>query len=281
MDDKYLNFMMKLQESLHYHSLPSDKSLHRDARKKTVADLSRAVSQMVLHLKPEVVMEIGAHGAEFSQSIKSNLAASRVIAFEANPIVHEKFRRQVEASGVEYLFKCIADENRNYKFSVPGAETEQSTMGSVLNYKPMDTYATYEVPGHRLDDFFDGNIRSNAMWVDVEGAIGAVLSGAENSLKNCVLFYAELEATARWEGQILDGDVIAKLASYGLFPVLRDIQRHKWQHNVLFLRSSALSDPAILKICSDFLKATVGHVRKETSRATKAAAAAAIALIPM
>ena len=273
----YLNFVMRLQESLHIHALPEDKTKHELARRRTVNDLSQAVEQIVAHLKPELVLEIGAHRAEFSRAVKKKIPSSRVIAFEANPTVYERFKAELANTEVEYVFQCVADENKTYRFAVPGKDREQLTMGSVLNYKPVGTYASYDVEGKRLDDFLGQNIASNAMWVDVEGAVGSVLGGAEKTLKECVLFFAELEAMPRWDGQILDKQVIEILAGYGLYPALRDIQRHRWQHNVLFLREEALSDTVILNICSDFLKNTISHVRSEAADRTKAAAAAAIA----
>ena len=275
----YFEFMMKLQESLHYHALPRDKNDHGLARQRTVDDLSAAVTQMVYHLKPQIVLEIGAHGAEFSQSIKLKMPKTRVVAFEANPGVHEKYREEVEATGVEYRFQCIADENRTYQFNVPATTKEHSTMGSLLTNTVAEAASTYDVQGQRLDDFL-GNVESrNVMWVDVEGAVGSVLSGAEKSLENCLLLFAELEATPRWEGQILDSDVIQKLAQFGLYPVLRDIQRHKWQHNIVFMREECMADPAILRICGDFISKTVGHVRLESANRMKAAVAAAVAVL--
>ncbi|MCK8780573.1 FkbM family methyltransferase [Rhizobium sp. NTR19] len=276
----YPEFTMKLQEALHYHALPRDKNEHGQARQRTVDDLSAAVMQMVHYLKPQIVLEIGAHGAEFSRSVKLAMPDARVVAFEANPGVHGRYREEVEALGVEYHFQCIADENRTYRFNVPATTKEHSTMGSLLTNQRAPAESTYEVQGQRLDDFLGEDGLNNAMWVDVEGAVGSVLAGAEKSLQKCILFFAELEASPRWEGQVLDREVIQQLAGFGLFPVLRDIQRHKWQHNIVFLRQEALTDPAILSICSEFFKKTVGHVRLESGNRMKAAAAAAIAVLP-
>jgi FkbM family methyltransferase len=265
----YLEFMLKLQEELQICALPKDTTKQPKARAVTVNDLAATVAELVLHLKPKTILEIGAHEASFSRTIKQKLPDSRVVAFEANPQVHEKFKAIVEATGVEYRFQCIADENRTYDFLIPGKEPgkEVTTMGSIHNTNiwSMETMKKYQVEGRRLDDFLGDGIATNAMWVDVEGAIGSVLAGAENALKHTVLFFAELEATARWDGQILDVDVIAKLAEQGLYPVLRDIQRHKWQHNIVFLHQDVLRSPAVLQICARFMAKTLAHVRAETA----------------
>lgn len=251
---EYARFLMDLQESILSDSLPENIDMHAEARKRNADELGDAVSKLVVHLKPEIVLEIGAHEAKFSQTIKSKLPASRVVAFEANPTVYKKFEARAKEGNIEYLYQCIADEDRAYQFAVPGKDRAHPTMGSVLRYTQKETFETYEVHGTKLDTFLDGASASNAMWIDVEGAVGSVLKGAEAALQNCVLLFAELEARERWEGQLLDSDVIKILMSIGLVPVLRDIQRHKWQHNILFLRESALSDNKVREICFQYVR---------------------------
>jgi FkbM family methyltransferase len=253
MEYGYFKLIMKMQEKILFQSLPKEPDLHPPARKRISDDLSKAVQKLVAHLAPETVLEIGAHEASFSRRMKSALPRSRIVAFEANPVVFDTYKSRVLGTGVDYQFKCIADENRSYKFSVPGTDRAHPTMGSVLRYTKSDAFATYDVDGVRLDDFLGPVTTPNAMWIDVEGAIGSVLAGAASSLTHCVLLFAELEAIERWEGQMLDVEVIALLASHGLVPVLRDIQRHKWQHNILFIREKSLSDPVVQKVCLDFI----------------------------
>ncbi|MEH3144329.1 MAG: FkbM family methyltransferase [Methylobacterium frigidaeris] len=257
MGSEYVEFIMKMQESILFKSLPENTDRHAELRKKGADLLGETVSQLVTLLRPEIVLEIGAHEAKFSRSMKSQLPQSRVVAFEANPTVYKKFEHDVVGHGVEFLFQCVADDNRTYEFSVPGTDRAHPTMGSVLKYTQKDVFATYQVPGVRLDTFLNGAKSSNAMWIDVEGAVGSVLAGASDTLDNCVLLFAELEARERWEGQMLDSDVIRTLLARGLVPVLRDIQRHKWQHNVLFLREKSLLQPKIRDICFNYLQQAV------------------------
>jgi len=263
----YIEFVMKLQENLEEFSLPPDNGKQQQIRKRIADDLAIAVIELVLNLRPKLVLEIGAHEARFSREIKQKLPDSRVVAFEANPGVYGKYKKIIEPAGVEYLFQCIADENRLYDFSVPikEGEGERVTMGSIHTDNVTKAYSTYQVKGRRLDDFLNNNIEANAMWVDVEGAIGSVLAGAKYTLRKTVLLFAELEATARWNGQMLDVDVIAELANYKLYPVLRDIHRHKWQCNIVFLHEDVLRSPAVLEICNRFINKTVNHVRNESN----------------
>ena len=254
MNNEYASFLMKMQEAILSNALPKDPEIQPEVRKRGAELLGEAVTRIVEYLRPQIVLEIGAHEATFSKTIKSLLPKSRVIAIEANPTIYKKYETIVPTSGVEYVFKCIADENRVYKFSVPGTDRAHPTMGSVLTYNQKGVFETYDVNGERLDTFLGNSTKTNAMWIDVEGAIGSVLDGADHSLKNCVMLFAELEARERWEGQILDVDVIKRLSNYGLFPVLRDIQRHKWQHNILFLKPEALSDTKVQTACFNYLK---------------------------
>jgi hypothetical protein len=96
-------------------------------------------------------------------------------------------------------------------------------------------------------------VQPNAMWVDVEGAIGIVLQGASESLDHCQVLYAEIEQTARWQGQLLDIEVVQLLLTHGLVPLARDVQRRGWQYNCIFIRPSLLSEPKVLQIMREFI----------------------------
>ena len=49
-----------------------------------------------------------------------------------------------------------------------------------------------------------------------------------------------------WPGQMLDVEVIRRLAEFGLVPVLRDVYRQDWQYNALFVREALLSDAEVV-----------------------------------
>ena len=88
-----------------------------------------------------------------------------------------------------------------------------------------------------LDGFLgDVSNLANAMWIDVEGALALVFDGAGRTLRNCQALYVEMESSARWEGQMIDTDVVSSLSAYGLKPVLRDIQKTCLQYNAIFVR---------------------------------------------
>ncbi|MCK8781120.1 FkbM family methyltransferase [Rhizobium sp. NTR19] len=281
MSNDYAKFILGIQEAMLISALPSDKAEHRPARTRTVHDLAEVVVDIVAELKPDVCLEIGAHAADFSRRIKPRLPTARAVAFEANPKVVARFKKQAEEMGIEYLHQCIADKDTKLKFQVPGTDHEYASMGSILTYKELDSVATYEVDAVRLDNFSNVSSKRNVMWIDVEGAIGQILDGGPKALTNCVALFAELEGQKRWEGQILDMEVVDRLATVGLVPILRDIQRHRWQHNILFVRESELANRNILRICAAYWQRNINAaVAKEASAETKRKAAGLIAMMP-
>jgi hypothetical protein len=93
------------------------------------------------------------------------------------------------------------------------------------------------VKGNTLDGFL-GKAADlpNAMWIDVEGALGQVFAGADQTLHNCQAIHVKLDADARGHGELIDVEVVSLLDDYGLKPVLRDIQK-KGFYNTIFVQS--------------------------------------------
>lgn len=216
-------------------------------------------------LQPATVFEIGAHRAEFSRRCKRQAPATRIIAFEANPNVFEAARAEVEADGVEFVHKAVSNAAGMIRFNVPLAAedgAERTTMGSMLYDNRTEMHRSYEVAAVTLDSVAPPG-GTNLIWIDVEGAIGAVLEGAAATLSNCVALYAELESNAdRWPGQMVDLEVIRRLRGIGLVPILRDVQRRGWQYNALFIRPD-LVPPAVLdEITAHFRRAVVAKLKR-------------------
>ncbi len=222
--------------------------------------LERKCVGIAKHLKPEVVFEIGAHEATFSRHMREALPEARVIAFEANDRVHERFAQGLSELDIDYRHQCVAAEPGRKIFTIPITETgrERSKMGSLLHHLASHDSRSCEVEAVRLDDLgLTG--ASNVIWLDVEGAIGDVLDGASATLSKTLALFAELESASRWNGQLLDTDVIERLADCGLFPVVRDFQK-PGQYNALFLRPEALADPKIVRTCMRFVGRATARV---------------------
>jgi len=240
------SFLLRAQSELLEASLneiPDDASKQRKAITRC---LDQTFFDLVNRLNPPVVLEIGAHEGNFSRKIKNSLPGSRVVAFEAHPLVYARYAAAMKQAGVEYLQFCVAERAGDMVLRAPKKSDgrEGRGMGSLLRYSKAAESAEYPVRAITLDGFLgDAAGLANVMWIDVEGALARVFAGAECTLRNCQAVYLEMEAVARWEGQIIDADVVSHLAHYGLEPTLRDIQRQRWQYNAIFVRQAVFPLP--------------------------------------
>lgn len=196
--------------------------------------------------------EIGAFEAGFSRKFAAAATDARVIAFEANPDIHRRFKAEVEACGVEYLNLAVSDVAENVELSIPveikgRLIPEFNRMSSMLRQKLESVkYRTLSVPATALDDWIARNPCDPpfAMWIDVEGAQMMVLDGASEALKRTAIILIELEHGAIWRGQSVADDVEHGLAVGGFAPVVRDIERPH-QFNGLFMRTD------LVEMCSN------------------------------
>lgn len=251
--------------------VPNDPPETRSRLNGINADLEVCVRNICKALAPELVLEIGAHRATFSRVMRIRLPEARVVAFEGNRDTFDRHQAENLAAGVEYLHLCVADAPGTVQFHVPRAKESgkvKHAMGSLLKDKVLAGRAAMElevreVPAVTLDGFLGEEAdRTKVMWVDVEGAIGTVLGGAGRSLDSCLAFYAEVENVARWDGQMLDRELVELMGAHGLRPVLRDLQR-TWQYNLLFLSDAALAVPGVRDLCEGYLD---GVARKLSGR---------------
>lgn len=236
-------------------------------RKAVTQALERAVRRFVQETRPATILEIGAHRAEFSVACRRLLPEARIIALEANPVVHRANAARLAALGVDYLNLAAAAGEAIVRLHVPvRAETGLTipSMGSLLPQATMPS-TEHEVQAVALGPWL-GEVahEPSFLWIDVEGAVGGVLEGAGAVLDAALGLYVEVERTERWPGQWLDADVIRRLAGHGLVPVLRDVQKRGWQYNLLFLRESLLDTPAFANLCAEYGKrlALAGAMRE-------------------
>lgn len=221
--------------------------------------LERAFKSMVSQLAPKYVLEIGAHGAEFSRSVKERLPAARVVAFEANPDVFARHQGACKKAGIEYIQQCVADTPKSVRLRVPVSRIDGEQRwrtGSILVDLSKATskfdFIEHEVSATSVDAYLgiEAGIASIALWIDVEGAVGAVLAGATRALDGCVAVYVEIGKQEHWRGQMLDRQVVERLGEHGLVPCLRDAPRDSplAQYNALFLHLEAVSDGAVASL---------------------------------
>jgi FkbM family methyltransferase len=233
-------FLLRAQSELLEASLNEIPNEANKQRKAITRRLTQTFFELVNRLNSPLVVEIGAHEGSFSKHMKNSRPESRVVAFEAHPLVYARYAPAMKQAGVEYLHVCIGDREGDMILKVPKqGDLEKLGKGSLLrtNSSKAAEPAEYPVRAVTLDGFLgDAAGLPNVMWIDVEGALAHVLAGAERALRNCQALYVEMETSERWEGQILDTDVLPRLAVYGLKPVLRDIQKPLVQYNAVFVR---------------------------------------------
>lgn len=242
-------------------------------RKALTTALDHEVVDAVKAIAPPLVIELGAHEAWFSSTIKTALPDVRALAFEANPDVYARYRRPAAAAGVEYVNTAVSDRAGTTTLTIPRKPDAslRQRMGSLLRRQDSPAEQTVAVATVRLDDYLgDDADRASALWIDVEGAIGMVLRGAERTLARCELVYAELEPCQVWQGQMIDTEVFDFLARFGLVPVLRDVQRKRRGYNALFVRADRLKDEALLAAVDRY--AATLTVRHEPTTAAPPAA---------
>jgi FkbM family methyltransferase len=249
---------LKAQARLLRACLPADEEEALRRRRLITLAMAAGFERLVARLRPEVVLEIGAHDGTFSRRMKSALPHSDVIAIEANPEVHAKHKPHLEQAGVLYVPKCISASTGVVELRVPLKKGKAAnTMGSILPDLRAKSIRTHIVEALPLDSLLEGRAgATNAIWLDVEGAIGEVLKGGTEVFGGCQVLYCELEAEQRWSGQALDEQMIAQLRTFDLRPMIRDIQRD-WQYNAVFVKSDLIDRVEILQILKEsFWQAT-------------------------
>lgn len=215
-------------------------------RRRYTALLEGTFRQLIFLHRPDLVLEIGAHEAAFSTQIKKSLPDTKVHAFEAHPLVHEKYAKSAKAADVVYENLAILDRSGTTTFRVPVREdgAEIRVMTSTREFAARK-HNVYEIEATTLDARFGAVSGTSAVWVDVEGAAAEVIAGGKDFFSTCKIAYLEVEGERKWVDQSLFADLIPALGAYGLVPVLRDVQRLKWQFNVIFLHEELLAEPAI------------------------------------
>jgi FkbM family methyltransferase len=215
----------------------------------TSEELDTLFLDLVSLLRPRVFVEAGAYEADTALKVAAAVPECEVVAFEANPYVYRKFSTTTAyaAHRVDYRHQALAGEPGEVTFlvitdSASLADDRVEGYNSLLRRTGGDwlgdvEYEEVTVAATTLDrEFTTGPF---ALWLDVEGATGRVLSGGRRFLDQCDLLKAEVEETPFWQDQWLAADVLTELRDHGLEPFARDTQAED-QYNVLFARKRFL-----------------------------------------
>jgi FkbM family methyltransferase len=186
--------------------------------------------------------EIGANSALFSIEAKKEGLAKQCIAFEANPHNYDKFTQihDYASLGIDYKQLAISDQDGEVRFQLMRSNGDIKmpyTVGNNSILKRNAAAVTYEeclVKSSRLDSLHTGD-GSVALWIDVEGAQAAVLSGATETIKKTEAIFIEVEEIKFWQNQWLVADVTSFLTELGFVALARDFEYLK-QYNILFIK---------------------------------------------
>jgi FkbM family methyltransferase len=218
-------------------------------KKRSVTDLTRFFFWIADILQVDLFIEAGAKEADASRRARERFDPQRIVAFEANPYTFSHFdsKHDNAAAGVEYVHRALAATPGEVTFHVNRTEDGEPIVdgqGSLLKHQDKPAgFIEVTVEATTLDTWFaDHEYTSNAMWVDVEGAVEGVFTGGKQTLERTGVVIVEVEDRALWHGeQWLRSDVVSHLYDRGLVPVARDFQS-RYQYNIVFVRATALDE---------------------------------------
>jgi FkbM family methyltransferase len=231
-------------ELLRLHSLaPFYAPLDAAERRRSNHNLVELFYGILREYQPALFVEAGAKNAPASVRARKFLPQSSIVAFEANPYNYKQFseRPELRAANVQYLLRALSDTDGPVTFNVQtrvDGREQGLVAGNNSILKRSDDNREYEevtVEGVALDTFFANEPAATcALWVDVEGASGPVLRGADELLKKAGLILIEVEDKQFWREQWLTEQVVEHLSGKGFVAVARDFE-YRSQHNILFV----------------------------------------------
>ena len=212
--------------------------------------ISKRVARQFLNMQKPLgttcFMEIGAHEAAFSLSVRQKYSHAHIYAFEANPHVYKKYCAQfAPESGLNIHYKNMAAGNYDGMVDFLLAEeidgVEELLESSRNSFLPRigtgHSYRSIAVPVTRLAAFAEKESLSGetfCLWIDAEGASRQVLEGAEALLPRVTSMLIEVELEPIWDGHWTVGPLMLWCRERGFIPVLRDFARPQ-QYNCLFV----------------------------------------------
>lgn len=244
---------------------------------RSVRDLSRLFFHLAKSLGVDLFIEAGAKDAESSRQARRMLSPKRVVAFEANPFVHQRFAKANRIASVEYEHLALTDKPGTVTFNVRRAQDGTPLAdGQASLLKRADESATgfveVAVKATTLDAYFRGyDFERAALWIDVEGASHAVLSGGCSVLDKAAVVIIEVEDRRYWgEDQWLRPDVLSFLYDRGLVPVARDFQS-RYLYNIVLVRSDLLETVDRVRWAITLFSSTAYNAAPDGTRATPSA----------
>jgi FkbM family methyltransferase len=267
--DRALIDLMLLQSASRY-------DLRQDGeRRRSNKNLIDLFVRLQRRLRPQLTFEIGAFNAEVSLEMRRH--EIRAIAFEANPFNFNHFSRSepLNSSGVEYIHKAISKQTGhaifNIQRAVAGTPVEPIRGNNSILMRAEDgvdyEYEPVSVPCITLDEFRKGHglqMQTFSAWIDVEGAVGDVLLGAQGSFGYCLSIMVEVEQHKIWNEQWMAWEVMDFLMAVGFLPIARDFEFAQ-QFIVIFIKRELLENSGVrdaLALCHSENFDNIGQVNR-------------------
>jgi FkbM family methyltransferase len=196
-------------------------------------------------LLPELSIEVGAYDAEFSKMMKT--IVNRPIAFEANPIVYEKFKNELD--DINYINSAISNKEEPLSFYILDKDEAWWSDGASSIKKRNDNLNISEtviVNSTSLDAYFIEKNKKTCLWIDCEGANEQVLTGAKELLNTVDSIFIEVELIDQWKDSWQMKNVEEYLEQFD-FILLKSDKFWYGQANCIFIKRNLLNND-ILKI---------------------------------
>jgi FkbM family methyltransferase len=206
--------------------------------------------QNYLHCSREAISQIvivGAHEAEELDRLRYNFSRSRFLCFEPNPASYE---RLVEKFGglpeVTISKLALSDKRGTAKFFEPelagnGSLLEPDLKQWALNNQITERkMATFEVTLSTLDEEAKDLPQIDLLWMDVQGAEGQVLKGAELTLQRTRSIFLEVALVqSPYKGALLFPELQRMLENHGFTCVGLGVDGWNGAGNAFFLKNLA------------------------------------------
>jgi len=209
--------------------------------------------------------------AKASIKFRKILPTSRIIAFEANPLLFDRMfqKPHIIKNRIEVFHNAVWNQDGFVNFYVEDFLNEDDCRKGMSSTRLREKgkilgQTKVEIKSIRLDTFFldlDDNISDIALWIDVEGASYEVLEGIKK-IKNKVQFvHAEVETKESWPKQMLKSDVIFLMKKFNFVPLTEGFNeeqtdivfmnkttwtQHRFKYNVIIFTALCLT--LILKL---------------------------------
>ena len=227
-------------------------------RQASAAELDNLFLDLVALARPSEFLEVGAAAAEASLEVSWRLPDCRVRAFEATPEIAAATRASgvLEGTRVEYIHCAIGDTDGTCDILLDVTPSGAVLPGqSLLRRSDAAHVRSVTVPSARLDTLVEDPTARLAMWIDIEGALGLVLDGAQRALGQVEVLKVEVEDAEIWRGQSTVRAVLTRLMTAGLVPVARDVE-YAGQYNLLLVGRDVYWDELVRARIDEYLHRT-------------------------